>query len=78
MRYAYINTVQYRYTAFILGRIQYDHEVNSFKFWWFRKGKSHTTDAPYFDIINLIHLERDYINDIFKLDSFLDIKITVI
>ncbi len=58
-------------------QIQYDHEVNSFKFWWFRRGKSHT-DAPCFDIINLKHLERDYINDIFKLNSFLNIKITVI
>ncbi len=57
--------------------IQYDHEVNSFKFCWFKRSKRQT-DAPCFDIINLEHLERDYINDLFELDSFLDIKITVI
>ncbi len=57
-----------------VARVQYDHEVNSFKFWWFRRSKSQT-DGPCFDIINLKHLEKDYINDIFKLKSFLDIKL---
>ncbi len=64
-------------TIHALQYIQYDHEVNSFKFWGFRRSKSHT-DAPCFDIINLKHLERYYINDIFKLNRFLDMKITVI